>query len=171
MNIYEQKQEKRRERYLTKAASARKESHRRFQTAHSMAQAIPFGQPILVGHHSEKRDRAYRKRIDQNFQKSFDANEKARYYEDKATSVGMGGISSYDPDAIRKLEEKLARLRRRQEFMKAANKAVRMKDEEKGNRQLEELGCDHEKIQSFNGIYASNVVMKALDALTGRRED
>jgi hypothetical protein len=31
--------------------------------ARAMADAIPFGQPILVGHHSERRDRSYRARM------------------------------------------------------------------------------------------------------------
>jgi hypothetical protein len=33
---------------------------------------IPPGQPILVGHHSEKRQRAHLKRIDQHFAKAKD---------------------------------------------------------------------------------------------------
>lgn len=140
MNSYEEKQEARRERYLERARAAREESRARYKQAHDMAQIIPFGQPILVGHHSEKRDRAYRGRIERNFQKSFEASEKADYYEDKAASVGTGGISSDDPDAVDKLKEKLGRLKELQERMKAANRAIRMKDTAKGDAKLTEMG-------------------------------
>lgn len=40
---------------------------------------------------------------------------------DKIRSVGMGGISADDPDAIEKLERKLAKLQEFQDTMKAAN--------------------------------------------------
>ncbi len=39
--------------------------------AHQMAQAIPFGQPILIGHHSEGRDRRYRDRIHSTYERGF----------------------------------------------------------------------------------------------------
>lgn len=40
---------------------------------------------------------------------------------DKIRGVGKGGISADDPEAVRKLKEKLARLRQEQENMKAVN--------------------------------------------------
>jgi len=123
MNNYEAKQEARRERYEARAAQARKESEETFDRAKSMADAIPFGQPILVGHHSEKRDRNYRARITNTFEKSFALSDKAKHYEQKAASIGKGGISSDDPDAIEKLEEKLAKLEQKQAHMKAVNAA------------------------------------------------
>lgn len=125
MNEYEQKLEGRKAYFLEQAAKARGESSARFVRAKQMADCIPFGQPILVGHYSERRDRNFRGRIEKNFRKSFEAQEKAEYYERRAASVGSGGISSDDPDAIDKLEEKLAGLKLSQEQMKAANKAIR----------------------------------------------
>ena len=47
---------------------------------------------------------------------------------DTIRSVGTGGISSDDPQAVEKLEAKLAALEKNQEMMKAANAAIRMKD-------------------------------------------
>ena len=38
---------------------------------------------------------------------------------DKIRGVGTGGISADDPDAVRKLKEKLERLKQEQEYMKA----------------------------------------------------
>lgn len=53
MNNYEAKQKARRERYEKKAEQLRAEAERLHEYAHQMADVIPFGQPILVGHHSE----------------------------------------------------------------------------------------------------------------------
>lgn len=55
---------------------------------------------------------------------------------DKIRSVGTGGISSDDPQAVEKLEAKLATLEKHQEMMKAANAAIRMKDPAKGDAKL-----------------------------------
>lgn len=59
---------------------------------------------------------------------------------DKIRSVGMGGISSDDPDAAAKIEQKLTARRDLQERMKAANAAIRMKDTAAGDARLAELG-------------------------------
>lgn len=65
---------------------------------------------------------------------------------DKIRSVGTGGISSDDPQAVEKLEAKLATLEKQQEMMKAANAAIRMKDPAKGDAKLAELGYTPEDI-------------------------
>ena len=65
---------------------------------------------------------------------------------DKIRSVGTGGISSDDPQAVEKLEAKLAALEKHQEMMKAANAAIRMKDPAKGDAKLAELGYTPEDI-------------------------
>lgn len=65
---------------------------------------------------------------------------------DKIRSVGTGGISSADPQAVEKLEAKLATLEKHQEMMKAANAAIRMKDPAKGDAKLAELGYTPEDI-------------------------
>lgn len=68
---------------------------------------------------------------------------------DKIRSVGTGGISSDDPDAIDKLRAKLNRLVKHQELMKAANAAIRMKDATKGDAKLAELGYTPEEIKEL----------------------
>lgn len=65
---------------------------------------------------------------------------------DKIRSVGTGSISSDDPQAVEKLEAKLATLEKHQEMMKAANAAIRMKDPAKGDAKLAELGYTPEDI-------------------------
>lgn len=125
LNAYEAKLEARRDRYEDRAATARTQSAATHRRAHDMASVIPFGQPILVGHHSERGDRNFRGKISRTFEKSFELHKKAEHYDNKAASVGTGGISSDDPDAVQKLRKQLEGAERTQETMKAVNKAIR----------------------------------------------
>lgn len=59
---------------------------------------------------------------------------------------GKDIIKAGDVDAVEKLEDKLKKLKEMQEKMKAANKAIRMKDIEKGDAKLSELGYSEEQI-------------------------
>lgn len=105
------------------------ESDKFYQQSKDMAGAIPMGQPILVGHHSEQRDRNYRDKIHNTMGKSVAASQKAAYYTEKADIIkSNAAISADDPEAIIKLEQELRTLVGTQDFMKAANKAVRKKD-------------------------------------------
>lgn len=74
---------------------------------------------------------------------------------DKIRSTGMGGISADDPNAVEKLESKLAKLEQAQETMKAVNAYYRK------NKTLD--GCPHlspeqiEKLKaSMSGSYRAN---------------
>ncbi len=62
---------------------------------------------------------------------------------------GKEQIKSSDKAAIEKLEEKLERLKDMQERMKAANKALRLKDIEKGNEQLGSMGYSNDQIKQL----------------------
>lgn len=125
MNAYEQKQEERRQRYMERADRLRQEAAQLLATARKMGDAIPFGQPILTDHYSARRDRAYRAKLARKYEKSFETSQQANHYAQKAASVGSGGISSDDPDAIDKLREKLAAMEAEQAMMVAANKIIR----------------------------------------------
>ncbi len=119
------KQEAKRERLERAAQRAISESERRFKSAHDNLGMIPSGQPILVGHHSEKRHRRHLDRIDNDFRKGSEAAARARDLSNRAAAVGKGGISSDDPDAVEKLKAKLAKMEQKQELMKAVNAAIR----------------------------------------------
>lgn len=67
----------------------------------------------------------------------------------KIKAVGTGGISADDPNALEKLRKKLDVLVKRQELMKAANAAIRMKDTTKGDAKLAELGYSPERIKQL----------------------
>ena len=125
MNEYEKKQADRKARMQDRADSLQREANATHTRARKMAEAIPFGQPIQVGHHSEKRDRNYRGKIHNTFGKAFALQDHAQEIARKAAAVGTGGISSDDPDAIAKLRAELDAATVSQERMKAANKAIR----------------------------------------------
>ena len=139
-NRYEEKLFNKRERLLERADKADREGDARIKRADSDASAIPMGQPILVGHHSEKRDRNFRERIHNNYSKGYALKEKAGNLRARAASVGTAGVSSDDPDAVVKLEEQLAELEKKQEFNKAINKALRVSIRTGSDDELNKLG-------------------------------
>jgi uncharacterized coiled-coil DUF342 family protein len=108
-----------------RAAKAQEQAAQLYTRAKEMASAIPFGQPILIGHHSEGRDRNYRAKIESTFRRSFEVQDKAKHYAERLESIGEGGIASDDPQALDKLRQKLEGLQRSHESMKAANLAIR----------------------------------------------
>ena len=122
MNTYEQKQEDKKQRLLDASERAEQRSAAHDKKAHDMIRVIG-GQPILVGHHSEKHHRADIRRIDNGFRKAFEESDQAKELQRRAEAVGTGGISSDDPDATQKLQEKIERLERDREAMKRINKA------------------------------------------------
>ncbi len=157
LNRYEERQQNRLDRYEALADKATVKSTVLATRSNQMAECIPFGQPILVGHHSEKRDRNFRSKIHSIMGKSVQEMKKAEYYQNKADSVGKGGISSDDPNAIEKLKSKLEKLQQAQELMKKANKLIKKFPEH--NARLEgliELGFSEEKaIDVLNPKYGS----------------
>lgn len=125
MNSYERKQEDRKQRLIDLADRMQSASDAAYKRARDMASIIPMGQPILVGHHSEKRDRNYRARIWRTQDRCLELQRKAEYFRQKAASVGKGGISSDDPEAVQKLRAELEQCEKVQQRMKQANAVIR----------------------------------------------
>ena len=139
IDAYEDKQERKRDRLEAAAGRARAESASRLGAARRIGDAIPFGQPILVGHHSEKRHRRDIEKIDRNMRKGFEASDRAADLAGRAAAIGTGGISSDDPIAVQKLKAELAPLEKRQAQMKAANAAIRKHAKEGATAQIAAL--------------------------------
>lgn len=59
---YEERRQKRIDNAKRLAEKNKQKSDALREAGNKMANAIPFGQPILIGHHSEKSDRNYRKK-------------------------------------------------------------------------------------------------------------
>jgi hypothetical protein len=122
---YAEKLEGKRERLEERSRKAATEAASRFGAAHRIGSMIPMGQPILVGHHSEGRHRRDLAKIDRSMRKGIEAEDKAAELRGRAAAIGTAGISSDDPEAVKKLKRELNQLRVNQDAMKAGNAAIK----------------------------------------------
>lgn len=71
------------------------------EAAHAQVDAItehiPFGQPILVGHHSEKRARKDAERIENGMRKAIKLAETSRYWDNRARGAARYAAIKADP--------------------------------------------------------------------------
>lgn len=110
------------------AEGSRAKSDVAMRRFHSIADGIPLGQPILVGHHSEKRHRRDLARIDSALHAAIESSNMAQHHEAKAEGLAhqlATSIFSDDPDATDQLAEKVRRLEARRDRMKEVNAAWR----------------------------------------------
>ena len=80
MSTRSERKQNRIDRYNELARKAETKSIEAFEHSNSIVKCIPMGQPILVGHHSEKR---HRRDLDKSWNamgKSVQESEKAEYY-------------------------------------------------------------------------------------------
>jgi hypothetical protein len=99
-----------------------------FDQAHTMADAIPFGQPIIAGHHSERRDRNYRARIDAAMGRGVTDSRMAEHHANRAQGIARQldtSVFSDDEDAIERLRERIAEREARRDRIKAFNASCR----------------------------------------------
>jgi hypothetical protein len=107
---------------------------------------IPPGQPILIGNYSVRQEREGFKRIDAYFRRADRAKQKAEYYARRVRAAAENqAIYSDDPEALEKLTDKLARLKKRHNLMRNANRLVRRENQEG----LAELGFSEAQIQKL----------------------
>lgn len=108
------------------AAKAAARSDARFGAASAIADKIPFGQPILVGHHSEGRARRDAAKIHANMDRAVEEHKLAQHHEQKGAGLARQldrTIFDDDPDAIERLEARIADRVAAGEKAKAINKA------------------------------------------------
>ena len=123
----ERKMERRQE-WAGKAAAR---SSGRFGAAKRIADAIPFGQPILVGHHSERHARRDQERIHNNMAKGCELSDLSEHHESKADGIQHQldrSVFSDDPDAIEALEARIAENEAERDKMKNINSLYRKGD-------------------------------------------
>jgi hypothetical protein len=126
VNAYEEKKQRRIERLRARAERLNTQANAAVERASKMAEVIPLGQPILVGHHSEGRDRRYRARIHSTFEKGFALAKEAQEALGRAHSAESNdAISSDDPDALSKLQAKVAEEEALRERVLEANRRLR----------------------------------------------
>lgn len=92
------------------------------------ASGIPFGQPILVGHHSERRHRNAIEKANNATRRALENDAKAASMRSRADNIERAAehaIYSDDADAVERLREKIASLEARREAMKQRNAEYR----------------------------------------------
>lgn len=124
-----------------RAAKLRAASDAAATRSKSISDRIPMGQPILVGHHSERRHRRDLEKIRKATSDSVKLAQKAKQLEQRAARADANGaISSDDPKALSKLRAKLVELEADRARMQKANEAIRAGGDVAGK--LRGLGID-----------------------------
>ena len=99
-----------------------------FERGHQATAGIPPGQPILIGHHSEKRHRRALARQDAGLRNGFEEKDKASHHRSKASGLRhqlATTIYSDDPDAVEALRAKVEKLETQRERARKVNAAWR----------------------------------------------
>jgi hypothetical protein len=99
-----------------------------FEKVHGIADNIPLGQPILVGHHSERRARRDQERIENGMRAGIEHQRKAARMSSSADEIRRQAdraIYSDDPDAPERLRAKLEELEAERARIREFNVAVR----------------------------------------------
>ena len=97
-----------------------------------IAGMIPFGQPILVGHHSEKKHRRDADRIHDGMVASIEHQRKADEFRRRADEIEKAAaraVYSDDSDAVEKLRQRIAEREEELRLKKAANAACKKGEE------------------------------------------
>lgn len=85
------------ERFSGYSASRAKDAQAAGNAAHAVAGRFEFGQPILIGHHSEKRARKDAEKIQNSLEKSAKAWETAAYWKGRAHAATAHADYKADP--------------------------------------------------------------------------
>ena len=131
---YRDRRERRADRLRGWAAGREQKGREAFQKSHDLADQIPLGQPILVGHHSEAHARRDADRITRDMQQGVEHSRKAADHTGKADNIERelrGAIYMDDPDARERLEEKIVTLEAERERRKAINAEARKHKQDK----------------------------------------
>ena len=112
------------------AEKAENRSRSEWEKSAKAVEGISFGQPILVGHHSEKRHRAAIARAQAAGHRAIEESNLSKHHREKA--AGLSGylestIFDDDPDAIERIQMKIENLEKQHALMLAVNKICRNK--------------------------------------------
>lgn len=95
------------------------------RAADELSQAFYMGQPILVGHHSERKARKTQERMHNAMDKARDAHDAISYWQYRAESVERHANRKNDPRVrARRIKTLLAELRDLQRRLNTAHKAL-----------------------------------------------
>jgi hypothetical protein len=126
VNPYEQRKAARIERQRARAGKLRAGAEAAHSKAKAIGDMIPMGQPILVGHHSQRRHERDLGKIDKAMGKTVELTRAAEALERRADRAERShAVSSDDPEAVTKLKAKLEEAEKGRARMRDANAAIR----------------------------------------------
>ena len=143
MTTYRERRENRAERRRDWAEGRKTKADTAWQKSRDAVDGIPLGQPILVGHHSERGHRKALATSDRHARKTIEHIDMAKHHAQAATTIERQldqSIYSDDPDAIERLQEKIDGLEERRDRIKDLNRRIR-----KGES-LDNLGLTEKEI-------------------------
>ena len=119
--------EERADRFENYSDSRAEQSNAAYKSARSISENIPFGQPILVGHHSERRHRKDIQRIDDNMRKSVQMQRASEYWKSRASSTMYAAERKGRPDVrARRIKKLSAEMRKRERNLKACEQSLEL---------------------------------------------
>ncbi|MEE2040211.1 DUF3560 domain-containing protein [Nocardiopsis sp. CT-R113] len=101
------------DRYNEYAAKARARATAAFKAGDAHSARFAGGQPILVGHHSEKPARRAQERADADMRRAIKNQDTAKYWEQKAKAAKRREEQKHDPGVIQRRIDRLETERRR----------------------------------------------------------
>lgn len=110
------------------AGKANARSNAASASVRKVADNIPFGQPILVGHHSERHARRDAERIRSGMDRAVMESKKAEHHEAKAANIAAQldrTIFSDDTNAVDALKKRIAEREAEAAHMKEVNAAFK----------------------------------------------
>lgn len=175
MSTYRDRREAKADRLRECADKREAKSQAAHERVDQIADMIPFGQPILVGHHSEGRARRDADRINTGMRQAIDHQNKADDFRRRADGIDSQldrSIYSDDEDAVDRLRERIGELEAKRDQIKTANAAYR-KEHKADLAELTAYGRD--QIMPYPGYVLTNLSgninrnKKRLAELEGRR--
>jgi hypothetical protein len=125
---YRERREARATRLRQWAASREARAAQSASSVQTITDMIPLGQPILHGHHSQRRAERDRDRIERGMRRTIEHASKAREFSRRAENIDAAAehaIYSDDPDAIVKLRARIIERESERDTIKAYNAACR----------------------------------------------
>ena len=156
-----QRAEERAERFENYSENRGREANAAHATVDQIMSGIPLGQPILVGHHSERRHRRDIERIDNGMRKAVKLWETRNYWKARAQAAQAHAAYKEEPAVryrrIKKLE---------------ADKRIRERQKQKSENYLKQwLDCEAEKNAELQKTIALHVAALCYLNLPRKEED
>ena len=121
------RQEERAERFGHYSVKRASESDRVLSHVDALTSSIPLGQPILVGHHSERKARSNAKKIENGMQKAVMLFERAEYWEERAAaSLRHAKYKERSDVRYRRIKRIQADLRKAEKVIENAEKFMKI---------------------------------------------